>query len=103
PLFGFSHELKGLGNVAVKALRPGLYYLEIENESVAQVVSSVTAHETGIGGPVDDPCAACPKPVEHGRCSCAIPGYNNGGNLSLTRNLGLLGLLVIFAGATLRR
>lgn len=103
PLFGFSHELKGLGNVVVKELRPGLYYLEIENESVVQVVSSVTAHETAKGGGGDDPCAACPKPVEHGRCSCAIPGYNNGGNLSLTRNLGLFALLAIFAGAQLRR
>ena len=85
-LYGFTHLLQGAGEIEVKQLRPGLYYLEIPSESVAHVVTTVQAHEAPLSGHTPDH----PGTVPPGRCNCSTPGYGDG--YGLARNLGLLAL-----------
>lgn len=75
PLFGFSHSLKPANGAQLKELRPDVFLLAVPSESVAHVITTVTAHEQPLGG--GDGTNGCPKPppVEfHEHCACRIPG-----------------------------
>jgi len=75
PLYGFSHSLKPANGAQLKELRPDVFLLAVPSESVAHVVTTVTAHEQPLGN--DGGSTDCPKPppVEpHDHCGCRIPG-----------------------------
>jgi hypothetical protein len=80
PLYGFSHGFKLADGALLTELRPNVYLLKIPSESVAHVVTDVTAHETPKDqGGTPPGCPTCPPPVEKGRCGCRVPGQGGSG------------------------
>jgi hypothetical protein len=75
PLFGFSHSLKPANGAQLKELRPDVYLLSVPSESVAQVITTVTAHEQALGGGEEPKDCPKPPPVEpQSHCGCRVPG-----------------------------
>lgn len=76
PLFGFSHSLKPANGAQLKELRPDVFLLSVPSESVAHVVTTVTAHEQPLGSG-DGGLKDCPKPPPlepRDHCGCRVPG-----------------------------
>lgn len=103
PLYGFSHELSTIGDIPLTKIRDNVYHLRIPNEGVATIQTKVVAHEKpkthGTPHEMD-----CPKPVEHSRCSCSLPGYDSRTGRGLNgRDVGLLAFGALALGSYLRR
>jgi len=105
PLFGFSHELSlvsgGTWNEIRKptATAPGIYKLNMDDDGVAKVATSVTAHEEPVDPAKPVECEACEHvEVHEGRCNCSTPGL-------VTRHSGawLLSLLAVGLAFARRR
>jgi hypothetical protein len=84
PYFGFEHKLEGIEGTKLTQIGPSFYKLEIVNDGVAKVKSTITALEKPGGKPMCD-CQGCcqPPPVKveiNPRCHCRIvePGSTGG-------------------------
>jgi hypothetical protein len=80
PLYGFTHELRGLAGVTLQEIAPNFYRLRIKNEGAARIATHITAEER----PASEACSGgkspcCRQPpvnvyVTPKGCYCGIPG-----------------------------
>jgi hypothetical protein len=103
PYFGFEHHLEGSEGTQLTQVGPSFYKVEIVNDGVAKVKSTITALEKPSGPGMCD-CKGCcqPPPVKveiKPTCHCRVVKPGTAGELGL----GLSGLLALALAAGLRR
>lgn len=78
PLYGFTHELRGLGGVTLTEIAPNFYRMHLKNESSVRVAAHITAEER----PASETCGgghSCCRPpainvyVTNKGCHCGVP------------------------------
>lgn len=86
-LYGFTHALRGLGNVELQEIAPDFYKVVIKNEGSARVGVTVTAHEKPLSeqpGGSSGGCKCCQptKVIVNNRgCYCTLPGVAQSGTV----------------------
>jgi hypothetical protein len=99
PLYGFTHELRGLEKAALTKIADDYYKVHIPNEGSVRLETMLTAEEQPKKVVRETPPDACEKCKKTGGCACALGTSGQTGipALVLVAAMALLGLVRVAA------